>query len=75
MVEKTRVVIISHPDFEGGAEGIKQAKDFAEHMIKGQQQMIQAAQSSGEPNATVEQVRRHTKAFKIVIRNIDKDII
>jgi hypothetical protein len=75
MVEKTRVVIIAHPDFQGGTEGIKQAKDFAEHMIAGQKQMILAAERSGEPNAKIEQVRRHTKAFQIVIRNIDKDII
>ena len=75
MVDKTRVVIIAHPDFQGGAAGIKQAKDFAETMIEGQKQMIQAAEQSGEPNANIERVRRHTKAFKIVIRNIDKDII
>ena len=49
MVEKTRVVIIAHPDFQGGAEGIKEAKDFALNLINGQKHMIDAAAKSGEP--------------------------
>lgn len=76
MAGKTRAVIICHPDFDArGAAGISEAKAFAEQLLTGQKQMILMAEKSGEKPEQIAKVRAHTSAYRIVIRNIDKDII
>lgn len=76
MVGKRRAVIICHPDFDApGAAGIQQAKDFATTMLIGQKEMISAAEKSGEPKDQIAKVRKHTKAYQIVIRSLEEDII
>jgi hypothetical protein len=73
---KKRVVIVSHPDFDKfGSNGIQEAKQFAEQLLSGQLQIIEMAEKSGEPAKNIEAVRQHVKAFQIVIRSIEKDII
>ncbi len=76
MAGKTRAVIISHPDFDArGAAGIREAKKFAENLLQGQKQMILMAEHSGEKPEQIAKVKAHTSAYRIVIRNIDGDII
>lgn len=73
---RRRVVVIHHPDFDQpGAEGVREAKAFAEQMLQGQQHMIEMAEESGEDLAAIEKVRQHTKAFRVLVRNLDEELI
>jgi len=73
---KKRTVIVSHPDFDKpGILGIEEAKNFAQTLIDGQEQMIKMAQNSGEPLTQILAVRKYVKAFTIVIRSLDDEII
>ena len=68
--------MIFHPDFDKpGRDGIQEAKEFALQLIEGQKQMIAMAEQSGEKPENIEKVKRHTKAFSVVVRNIPKDLI
>lgn len=76
MVGKRRTVIVAHPDFDKfGAQGVQNAKEFAEQLLTGQKQMIQMAEKSGELPAHIENVKNYVKAFTIVIRSISDEII
>ena len=76
MAGKRRAVIICHPDFDqAGAMGVKEAKAFAEQLIVGQKQMIEMARQGGEDPVNIVQVENHTRAYQIVIRSIDEDIL
>lgn len=73
---KKRTVIVSHPDFDKpGAAGVLEAKNFAQTLIDGQKQMIAMAEKSGEPPEQIAKVRNYVKAYRIVIRSIDDEII
>ncbi len=72
---KKRTIVIWHPSFEGGANGIKEAKEFAESLITGQKQMIELAEKNGEDRAVIEQTRRHINAFRVLVRKIDDDLL
>lgn len=72
---KRRAVIIWHPNFEGGAEGIKEAKEFAEQLLEGQRQMIALAEKSGEKPDVIEQVRQHTNQYRVLVRKIPDDVL
>lgn len=55
--------------------GVKEAKAFAEQLIVGQKQMIEMARQGGEDPVNIVQVENHTRAYQIVIRSIDEDIL
>lgn len=73
---KRRTVIVCHPDFDKlGADGVREAKEFAQTLLDGQRQMIEMAEKSGESASQVAKVRAYVQSFKIVIRSIDDEIL
>lgn len=73
MVEdKSRVVIISHPSFEGGREGVEEAKHFGEMIAQVINDFTKNADMADEE---LEQLREHVSQFKVLVRKVPHDIL
>jgi len=73
---RQRAVIILHPDFDRqGAAGVREAKEFAEQLMQGQAQMIEAAEKSGEDPKKIKKIRKHAAQFQFLVRNLPEDLL
>ena len=73
MVNKKRVIIISHPAFDG-EDGIKEAGQYASVLLEG----IKATREHESPNMNEEERRKfreYLSEFKFYTRNIDGNIL
>ena len=78
MVGKTRrCVVILHPDFDvPGSGGIKDAQEFAQNLLAGQEQMIaDAIQGQNQDPQKAGQIKAHAEKFDFLIRNIPEDFL
>lgn len=69
---KQNAVIIIHPEFQGGREGLNAAKEYAERMVEGAQVLEKEAVKNGED---AEAIRAYLGAFKYVVRALDEDLL
>jgi len=70
--DKARVIIISHPSFLGGKEGIEEAKHFGEmilQMVKSKEMILQV------PKAQRAELKKHLAKFQIAIRKIPNALL
>ena len=70
MVDKKRVIIISHPAFDG-EDGIKEARQYASVLLEG----IKATREHESPNMNEEERRKFLSEFKLYTRNVDGNIL
>jgi hypothetical protein len=75
--KKRRCIVIMHDDFDlPGANGVKEAKEFASNLIAGKDQMIADALAAAEQDPDkAAQIREHAEKFKFFIRNIPEELL
>lgn len=74
MVEKAkkRCIIITHPSFNGGVDGIKEARNFGNQIM----QVVKSDELFKHvPESQHEELREHLKKFKVMIRKLDSDVV
>lgn len=69
MVEKSRVVVIQHPDFNDGTDGIQEAKTFAESLVGDMKNMLTKLPPD-MPQEDRQQFADHISKFKVLIRKV-----
>ena len=73
MVETKRVIIISHPEFDG-PNGITETKNYAHILLEG----IKATRDQEKPDINAEdraKFEKYLSQFKVYTRKIDRDIL
>jgi len=69
---RSRVVIIAHPAFLGGKEGIEEAKNFGELIL----QVIKSKEMFSQvPKHHRKELKKHLEQFKILIRKVPNDVL
>jgi hypothetical protein len=70
-----RAVIVLHPDFNlPGADGVTQAKAFAEQLLASQSEFLSEIQKHQTPDV-VRQIRNYQKNLRVVVRKIPAEIL
>lgn len=73
---RRRTIIVHHPDFDiPGAQGVLEAKQFAEQLIVGQKGMVEHARNSGETPETILQIERYISQLRVLVRFVDEEVI
>ncbi len=71
---KKRCVIVHHADFDNGAKGIAEAKEFAEMLISGQTEMIELAAQHHPPDV-VAKMKTFLNSLQVIVRKIPEELI
>jgi len=69
---KKRCIVITHPSFQGGVEGIKEAQHFGQQIM----QVVNGEELFKHvPESQHAELKKHLQKFRIVVRKLDSDVV
>lgn len=69
---KKRCIIITHPSFQGGVEGIKEAQHFGNQIM----QIVKSEELFKHvPQSKHAELKEHLEKFTILVRKLDSNVV
>lgn len=65
-----RCIVISHPSFEGGKEGIDEASTMAKGLKEALKTMV-AEIAKANPDKDIKEVEKESSQYKVLVRKVD----